>query len=89
MQRHQLIFSGRVQGVGFRFTAGNIASDLGLTGWVKNNLDGTVTMEVQGNSLKIYQLIKELKNDGYIKIEHIESYSKDIVDNESKFRTIY
>ena len=35
-------YSGRVQGVGFRFTAEDIANDLEICGWVKNLRDGRV-----------------------------------------------
>lgn len=89
MQRRQIIFSGRVQGVGFRFTAESIASNLNLTGWVKNNSDGTVTMEVQGEYFNIYQLLKELTSDSYIQIENVNSRTIDLVTSETKFRTIY
>lgn len=46
--RKRIIFHGRVQGVGFRYTAKYLAQSLGLTGWVANEWDGTVSMEIQG-----------------------------------------
>ena len=46
--RKRIVFYGRVQGVGFRYTAKRLAQSLGLTGWVKNEYDGTVVMEIQG-----------------------------------------
>ena len=46
--RFGLRFSGRVQGVGFRWTNQGTAQELGLTGWVKNLADGSVAMEIQG-----------------------------------------
>ena len=66
MIRKRMIFKGRVQGVGFRFTAIRYANGLGLTGWVKNQYDGTVLMEVQGNNDTINRLIQFLNNDIYI-----------------------
>jgi acylphosphatase len=41
-------YSGRVQGVGFRATAVEIAKDYPVTGWVKNLADGRVQMYVEG-----------------------------------------
>ena len=38
--RYHLVFSGRVQAVGFRYRAVHAAGSLGLTGWVKNCWDG-------------------------------------------------
>ena len=38
--RKRIIFHGRVQGVGFRFTAKHLANSIGLTGWVQNEYDG-------------------------------------------------
>lgn len=42
----QVFYSGRVQGVGFRYTARQIASGYDVTGWVKNLPDGRVEMQV-------------------------------------------
>jgi acylphosphatase len=46
--RRRLNYRGRVQGVGFRATARSIARAHPVTGWVRNEPDGTVTLEVQG-----------------------------------------
>jgi acylphosphatase len=48
-RRVHMVCSGRVQGVGFRWTCQNVANELGLTGWVRNEYDGTVTLELQGS----------------------------------------
>ena len=45
--RLHLRFIGTVQGVGFRWTNQGIANQLNLTGWVRNNSDGSVEMEIQ------------------------------------------
>lgn len=42
-------FVGQVQGVGFRWTASAVARRLALTGWVRNEADGSVTAEIQGS----------------------------------------
>ncbi len=58
--RH-IIFIGRVQGVGFRFTAQRIANRHFLTGFVRNLPDGTVEMLAQGESQDIDACIAEIK----------------------------
>ena len=52
-RRVHVVFEGRVQGVGFRWNARAVATELGLTGWVRNEDDGTVTVELQGPGDKI------------------------------------
>ena len=42
-------YSGRVQGVGFRFTAQRIAEEFGLYGWVSNLDDGRVEIYAEGD----------------------------------------
>ena len=42
------VVRGRVQGVGYRFTAQRVGHRLGLDGWVRNERDGSVTVRAQG-----------------------------------------
>ena len=79
-------FYGRVQGVGFRFTASAIAEKWGLTGWVCNR-DEHVEMEVQGQPERIDQMIRELR-DGqeWIWIERMTCEERPLQKREKKFQ---
>ena len=65
-------FSGRVQGVGFRYRACYIASSLGITGWVRNHWDDRVEMEAQGTREELARMIEMLNAQSFIWIEDIE-----------------
>ena len=69
MVAKQIIFLGRVQGVGFRFTAHRIANRHQLTGFVRNLHDGSVEMLAQGPAQDIDDCIAEVKQTfaGYIR----------------------
>ncbi len=67
-ERWHILFSGKVQHVGFRYTAYYIARDLGLTGWVDNLPDGRVEMEVQGQPSDLRRLLLRLKGQRHIRI---------------------
>jgi acylphosphatase len=56
-----IVASGLVQGVGFRWFVNRHAVRLGLKGFVRNNFDGTVLVEVEGDRSLVEELIKELK----------------------------
>ena len=71
--RRRYVVSGRVQGVGFRYRARYAASQLGLVGWVENEDDGTVTLEVQGDPDLFGQLFDRIAAGGYIQITGIRS----------------
>lgn len=58
--RH-IIFTGQVQGVGFRFTALNVANRYQLTGMVRNLPDGTVEMIAQGPPDEINNFLRDIK----------------------------
>ena len=81
--RKHIFFSGRVQGVGFRYRAYYIAEALGLTGWVHNCYDGRVEMEVQGNEESIGEMLIQLERQKYIWIEDIEMKSMELKDERS------
>ena len=56
----EFIFSGQVQGIGFRWTAKGFADRLRLSGWVRNNPDGGVTMVAKGDAGTIDRLIEDI-----------------------------
>ena len=60
MVRSHVIFSGRVQGVGFRYTAQRLANEHKLLGWVKNLPDGRVEMLAEGPRERIEHLLFKL-----------------------------
>jgi len=51
-----LIVSGRVQGVGFRFSAYDQAKDLALAGWVRNLAGGEVEIVAEGQRENLQML---------------------------------
>ena len=68
MERRKYLFKGRVQGVGFRFRCFSIANELKLTGFVKNEYDGSVSMEVQGEGMIIERMIENCINNLLLKL---------------------
>lgn len=84
--RQQLRFKGRVQGVGFRYTANQIAQKLGITGWVYNDYDGSVLMEAQGTKSQISQMINLLEKGTFIEIDSIDKIDLQIEQNEQSFK---
>ena len=59
--REHIISYGEVQGVGFRYRAKYLAQYLDITGFVRNQWDGSVEMEAQGREKDIEALVEELK----------------------------
>ena len=74
--RRHFSISGQVQGVGFRYRARYAAQALELTGWVENEDDGSVTLEVQGAPVKFRKLFALIQRSDYIQITTIRQ--KDI-----------
>lgn len=87
--RISLVFHGYVQGVGFRYTAQHAAVSLGLTGWVRNEYDGSVRAEIQGDRESIERWISMIRNGRFIEITDIDSREIAVDTNERSFRVRY
>jgi len=86
MERRRMVFSGRVQGVGFRATARSIAERHGVTGWVRNDPAGTVTAELQGTAEAIEATIDDLARRMADNIERASASDVEPVEGERGFR---
>jgi acylphosphatase len=70
----QVIYSGHVQGVGFRYTVKSVASGFDVTGTVRNRPDGAVELIVEGakDELSAFQqAIRESGVDSFIRHEAV------------------
>ncbi|KPK41567.1 MAG: hypothetical protein AMJ78_05150 [Omnitrophica WOR_2 bacterium SM23_29] len=67
-KRVHIFYSGRVQGVGFRFTAEAIAHDLSVVGWVRNLRDGRVEVIAEGEQKMLKVFLEKIAQEmsGYI-----------------------
>lgn len=87
--RYRILFDGRVQGVGFRYTARETANMLGLTGWVCNQYDGTVLMEVQGTRETIQKMFLQLERAPFIEIMSAEKTEIPLSKSDIYFEVRY
>ena len=68
-KRLEVIFSGRVQKVGFRLEVQEMAARLGLTGFCENLDDGSVRVQLQGEEARIRYLVEFMKSLRRIRVE--------------------
>lgn len=61
MQRRRVVVRGRVQGVGFRWSAAQEAERLSVSGWVANRDDGTVEAVVEGEGPAVEAMVAWLR----------------------------
>ena len=60
-QRITVRYEGRVQGVGFRYTAVSLAQELKVTGWVKNEFDGSVSLVAEGEEESLMEFLQAIR----------------------------
>ncbi|MBQ1548102.1 MAG: acylphosphatase [Lachnospiraceae bacterium] len=87
--RYAIKFIGHVQGVGFRYTAYHLAQKYSLTGWVRNEYDGTVSSEVQGTEAAIDQWLTEIFTGRYISVDRVLKATLPLNDEERTFSVVY
>ena len=66
--------------------ARHAADAVGATGWVHNEYDGTVTMEIQGTEEQIDRVILMIGNGTFVHIDNMEAKTIPIIDGERSFK---
>ena len=85
--RRHITFYGCVQGVGFRYRDRHAAELYGCTGWVRNEWDGSVTMEIQGEEENIDRVILAIEAGRYVRIEDMDCQTLPVDMEERGFKT--
>ena len=87
--RRRYSIEGQVQGVGFRYKLGYLADKYSVTGWARNEYDGSVSTELQGLEEDIDKILQALYNDRYIEIDDIRKRSLPVDEEERGFGVRY
>jgi len=83
--RRRLVLYGWVQGVGLRYRARHAAERFGCTGWVRNEYDGSVTLELQGSREAVDEVLMSLERGAYVRIENLERVDLPVEPQERGF----
>ena len=78
----RIIFHGRVQGVGFRYTTHRIARRFAVTGFVRNLADGTVELVACGADSELQNLLAAINDEFAVNIESVDD---DVIDPPEVF----
>ncbi|TDT46044.1 acylphosphatase [Fonticella tunisiensis] len=90
MVRYHIIVHGRVQGVGFRYHVQLHAGYNGITGWVRNNEDGTVEVDAEGEEKNMDKFIAAVKKGNHFsKIDFVDIEKIDRLEGYRNFRIKY
>ncbi|MDP2623287.1 MAG: acylphosphatase [Actinomycetota bacterium] len=61
MKADNVVVTGLVQGVGFRWSARRAAERIGVRGWVRNRADGSVELHVEGDEERVAAMLAWLR----------------------------
>ncbi|HGF8289136.1 acylphosphatase [Enterococcus faecium] len=90
MRKVKMNVQGRVQGVGFRYMTKMVADQLGVTGTVKNEDDGSVTIEAIGNDDIIRKFIEEVKKSPSPsgRVQYVDVQEDPMIEERKKFDVV-
>ena len=89
-KRLHLIIHGRVQMVAFRYSTRRKALGLGITGWVRNNPDGTVEAIFEGEEDKLKEILEYChKGPLFAKVTDLAEKWEEFKDEFNKFEIRY
>jgi acylphosphatase len=76
-----ILILGRVQGVGFRYSARSAANSIGIKGFVRNMPDGSVYIEAEGTTQQLDDFISWCHSGpGRAIVKHVDVYDGVVVD---------
>lgn len=78
MMAKRVIFEGRVQGVGFRYTVKDLARGFEVRGWVKNLPEGSVELQVMGEAEEVEAFIREILLESPV-AHHIRHHHTEVI----------
>ena len=87
--RKRIQVYGQVQGVGFRYLARQAAGYLDLTGWIRNEYDGSVLMELQGRKSDVDRLLPTVQDGRWIRISHVDEEILEVKPDERSFQVLF
>ncbi len=88
-QRIVVRYTGRVQGVGFRMTAISQADSLSINGFVRNEPDGGVLMDVEGTAADLQELLRRIDLQMTNNIDHRQVDRPSLIGHQPGFRIQY
>ncbi len=88
--RVRALVSGRVHGVAFRYFVREWASDLGVTGWVRNLADGRVEVLAEGDEEKVDALLGRLSEGPRLaRVEKLDVRREEFRGEFADFRIVF
>jgi len=78
----KVTFRGHVQGVGFRYQTLDVAKGFDVSGFVRNEMDGSVTLEVEGEIREVHEFIDAV-------VEELRSFIRETDETSDQREPIF